>query len=301
MTDEVTRQLGFKPALQEDLDSVEKIVFFVGTCHVGADILASLLDAHPSVVIADRHLTFQACSGSQLEQQSVFHNKLSLFNEVYKSSYFSSLCGNRSFNGLKMKGSFNQQESFKHHKVIGDQSSQALSQLIKTPSSRKCFFEILRTLAVPVVLVHVVRNPYDIIASDILRAMSTNVGVKPPGEKIKPKKELVMSAAQKMLRQVADEYVLLNSGQEVPFQMLKIKIEDCIMDPETTARKICGTLGITCTQEYIQLFQETAFANVASDRYLIEWDASSLQHLETIIRKIPTFQGYTFEEDILAS
>lgn len=304
MTDEVTEQLGFKQVLQEDVDSVEKFVFFVGSEYSGTGIIASLLDAHPNVVIADKHLLFKDCMGSHLEKESVLHHKLGLYNALYKSSYFSRQCGSRSSMEVSINGSLNQQKRFLHQQVIGDLSSQALSKLIQTPSGRKCFNEILSKFDVPVVLIHVVRNPYDIIATNILHAMSTQPGMKlsvPAGKKIDPRKDLVMSEAQKMFRHAADEYVLLKSSQEASFEVQKINIEDYIMDPEKTAKRICDALKLTvCTQEFITQFRKTAFTSVASDRHLIEWNADSLQHLESNIAKIPTFNGYSFDNDFLA-
>ena len=98
------------------------------------------------------------------------------FNELYKNSYISSKCGWRSDSntskGYNLDVGSQWAGMFCQLRVIGDKSGGTTSDLMESGKGRKCLEQMVSDLNMSVIAVHIVRNPYDMIATDILCQLS---------------------------------------------------------------------------------------------------------------------------------
>ena len=134
--------LGFQPLSQSVVEGVEKFVFFVGYRKSGHSLIASVMDAHPDIVIAHEYFLFLKCAPQLKVGASIFDNKTHLFNELYKNSYLSSKCGWRSdrntSKGYNLDVGSQWAGTFRQLRVIGDKSGGATSDLMQSGKGYKC-------------------------------------------------------------------------------------------------------------------------------------------------------------------
>ncbi len=161
----------FDPLPINIINAVDRFLFFVGYARSGHSIIASLLDAHPNVVIAHEYSLF-----AQWQAEPMLHgNKTWLFNALYNNSRYSTYKGLRTSKSSKKgytlsvpgwwQGRYGNTVS-----VIGDKSGGMTAKVFRM--NRQLFTSLYRQLQtsvqIPVHVIHVVRNPYDNIATMLL-------------------------------------------------------------------------------------------------------------------------------------
>ena len=86
---------------QQDVDGVEKFVFFIGYARSGSSIIGSMMDAHPNMIIANECGTFMKWLKGPQELKL---NKYDFFNTLYNCSVSSATTGGRSSETKRRKG-----------------------------------------------------------------------------------------------------------------------------------------------------------------------------------------------------
>ncbi len=163
---------------QRDIDRVEKFVFFVGYPRSGHSVIGSMMDAHPNMIIPHEFMLFQKMTEGSFTAQ----NKTVLFNALYQKSYRDAKNGWRSPSYNTVKG-YTLFVGTPWHatfhgslKVIGDKSGgQTVMAYGKDKFQfKKAFSSIRDTVQIPIRVIHVVRNPYDMIATGSLYECKLN-------------------------------------------------------------------------------------------------------------------------------
>ena len=291
--------LGFRPLSQSEVEGVEKFVFFVGYPRSGHSIIGSVMDAHPNIVIPHEYFLFSECA-SQLEVgASIFVNKSQLFNELYKYSYLSSKCGWRSDSntrkGYNLDVGSQWQGTFRQLRVIGDKSGGKTTQVMQSGTGKKCLEQMSGSLNLQIIAVHVVRSPYDMIATRILYQLSTLGGTKASDHlhrRVKPGLGVLMANTNGVFSQARAVEVVSKK-----VTVVEIHIEDYIKDPRSCVLKICSALEVPCPQDYVEECYQKAYRNVSRSRDLIEWEPVILHRVQEGMKEFPFFRGYTFEDD----
>ena len=296
--------LGFHPLSQFMINHVEKFLFFIGYPRSGHSMIGSVLDAHPNVVIANEYKIFPKCV-SELHKDpntTILNNKTTLFNDLYRNSFLSSKCGWRS--AMKTSKGYNfaipaqWQGKFSHLRVIGDKSGGYTSSALQYESGVECLRRISSEIGVPVVAVHVVRNPFDMIATAVLYELANVTHTKASDilqRKLYPDLCVVLDVINMCFEsaRIVEEF-------SKHFSVIEIHIEDYIRDPKSSIRQMCKVLGLPCPQDYIQECHDKAYKSVSRSRDLIEWTDSPVSLISMVrksIAQFPFFHGYTFEND----
>ena len=133
-----------------------------------------MIDAHPNAILAHEFDVFRRLATGK----DYLLNKSHLFNALYQDSYTEAITGWRSENStFKKKGyslKLNTSESwhgkFRTLKVIGDKAGGRTSHIYRDQPDvfRRVYRSLVDVIRVPVRVIHVVRNPYDIIATRVL-------------------------------------------------------------------------------------------------------------------------------------
>ena len=286
--------LQIKPLTAAEVEGVETFVIFVGYPRSGHSFIGSVLDAHPNMIISHEYFLMKRCTEKIRFGENIFQDKFSLFNSLYKNSAVSSKCGWRSDKGTK-KGynlgiSGLWQGSFSQLKIIGDKSGARTCIVINQDNG--CLQLMSRTLNTSITAVHVVRNPYDMIATDISYKLTKMKGSSMLHRSINPSSRLQMNIAR----------YIFNLSQAVvkvtkEIKLLEIHIEDYIKSPNTSLAKICSGFGVPCPKNYMEECYKKTYTTVARSRDNIEWDPAVLEFISEEMKKYPFFQGYTFEND----
>ena len=252
------------------------------------------MDAHPDIVIAHEYFLFSQCASQLRVGASIYENKTQLFNKLYKNSYLSSKCGWRSDSntskGYNLDVGTQWQGKFRQLRVIGDKSGGKTSQVMKSHTGNKCLEQMTDGLNLQIIAAHVVRNPYDMIATGILyqhTKASDHLH-----RRVKPGLDVLMAHTNMVFSEALAVEVVSKK-----VTVVEIHIEDYIKDPRSCVLKICSALEVPCPQDYVEECYQKAYRNVSRSRDLIEWEPGILHRIQERMKNFSFFHGYTFEDD----
>lgn len=292
--------LHFVNLTETEVARVKLLVFFVGYGRSGHSIVGSILDAHPNIVIAHEYYLFDKVLAAPHEKR--IRTKAKLFDELYWSSYHSTVSGWRSdketrkgynlrINGT-WQGQFDQRLS-----VIGDKTGGATATMYHTsPQVFKATLKRLDMLSgVPHAAIHVVRNPYDMIATVALFQASGD-----------PDYTKVEASTTNKFNQVvylerATDIVLTKAAgvramvAGCRLNLLEVHLEDLIASPSTVIHRMCEFLGVACAREYVNTCDQKVFKHVPRSRDVVEWPAAIRTRVDTAIQQFSFFNRYSFK------
>lgn len=134
--------------------NIETFTMFVGYPRSGHSLIGSLLDAHPNILIAhELHALKLIRAGFDKNQ---------LFQLLMENSQTMAAKGRR-HSGYSYEVSNQWQGRFSTLKVIGDKKGASSAMQLRTSPG---LFDFLKaTLDLEVKLIHVIRNPYDVLTT----------------------------------------------------------------------------------------------------------------------------------------
>ena len=287
----------YSPLTAQDVRNVEKFLFFTGYPRSGHSIVGSLIDAHPNIVLSHAFLLFKRLSDKPSEEV----NRMAFFQEIYKKSYeylrVSADKGGKGYS-LDVPGAWS--GTFNHLKVIGDKSAKATTNAyLRYPGLFKPLYSKLQGVArVPVHVIHVVRNPFDMIAT--LALISQRIGLN--GRQVREK---MFSEENKMnnsnhLEKVAKQYFEQARAvyEMVPLcnmTILEIHNKDLVKHTRDTILKICSFLEVDCPGDYIDACVNKVYNNVSMTRNFVHWPMELKVWIEEHMQLYPFFERYSFE------
>ncbi len=241
---------------------------FVGYPRTGHTLLRTLLDAHPEMALANEvHVLGKVMSGLTQGQ---------LFDTILRN--------NRNF-GTVLRGAWAGYEyhvpnqwggRFTRLRVIGDKDAGRTANTVR--QRPKCLVELKRAISLPVRFIHLMRNPYDVIAT-----MS-----------VKDKRPLSGSIHSFTVRCQG----VARLKKEVDHaDIIDVRLESLISEPERILEGACRFLGVECMDDYLRDCASVVFDAPRITRGLVAWRGSDLAKVKELIGKYAWFRGYTFEGD----
>ena len=147
----------------------------------------------------------------------------------------------------------------------------------------------------PLRIIHIVRNPYDNIATKFLYGIS--------GE---TRKDAIREDIQIVSEDTSiDTYVRrhINAIQKIQRfidyfgdRMLTLHHEDLIEDPIQFLTKLCNYLVIACSDYYLEKASEVVFSNPTKSRHSVEWSNETRDSIELAIQKYEFLRRYSYED-----
>lgn len=287
------------------VDDVGKFVFFVGYPRSGHSIIGSVLDAHPDMVIAHEYFLFENCASLLKQRTNIFEDKVQLFNRLLTNSFLTSKCGWRSDTTTQKGYNFNinytWQGRFNHLRVIGDKSGASVSTLLHEGVGKMCLKNMIGSLNMPVVAIHVVRNPYDMIATSALFSFNKSFHKKSYRNlTLDSNMVLMLSNSARRVFAQADMILYLKSYAKTvsdqSLTIMEIHIEDYVRSPPSVILELCKFLEVDCPQDYMDECSRKAFRKVSRSRDLIPWSPKMHDFIDHQMKKYPFFSGYTLED-----
>lgn len=282
----------YEPLPNNVVSAIDRFVFFVGYARSGHSIIASMLDAHPNVVIAHEYALFSRW----LEHPDLYNRqKASLFNTLYNSSRYSAQNGLRQ--GVTKKGYSLEVPGWFQGTyeggitVIGDKAGGMTAQVYR--KNRAGFLSVYKqlqsTTMVPVHAIHVIRNPYDNIATMLLY-----------NEHVKNKvnesfKYNNVEALNKQVRAYFSQVEsVLSLIETIGLNVITIHHSDFIANPKATMRRLCNTFSLTCSERYLHAVAEHTYMTESHSRHLVTWTPELLNLVARNMAKYPLFKSYKF-------
>ena len=284
------------PLSQSDVDGVEKLVLFVGYSRSGHSIIGSMMDAHPNMVISHQYRLFPRCVNKK-GFGPFPKDKRAIFNALYDNSYQQARSGWRSekntSKGYNLHVSTPWQGAFTRLRVIGDKEGNLVSRVFYSDyqKAKACLQTIMDMVKVPLIVFHVVRNPYDMIATEVLSRITRQFDMRAEDLTVaKPKVGDVKKHADRLFKQATAVTRVMELTRVV-----EIHSEDFVADTHKTVRGICSTLDLPCPEEYVEACYEKAYRNISKSRYNMEWSPDMLQYVTNNMKNYSFFSRYTFD------
>lgn len=254
-------------AHRRTLARVDTYSMFIGYPRSGHSLVGALLDAHPDAIVAHEmnalgYLPYVASRGH-------------LYWLLIANSVDYARRG-RSHSGYSYEVPNQWQGRIRTLKVIGDKrGGRSTKILFANPA---VLDRLRRTVAARVTLLHVVRNPFDNIAT--ISAW-------------RPDQNLDASA---------DEYLSLcrkvnEIKPRVPVDdVLDVHHEDVVADPTAALRRCCRFLSIEAPDDYLRDCASIVFPSPRRTRHRVHWPAALRLRVEAAIAQYPFLAQYSFDD-----
>ena len=261
--------LGTGAQFADRFAEVDTYCTFIGYSRSGHSVVAALLDAHPQIVMA-HELRAVKYVNYGFGRDALYY----LLFQMTKVRGHSWMRGG----GYTYDVPGQWQGSFEKIRVIGDKHGEfTVCTLADNP---KLLQKLRDVVKVPVRFIHVVRNPFDNIATMARR-------------KAKQNSLDIRGTIDRYFR--VCESVMKVTAMADRVDVYDLRQEDFIQDPKGQLRNLCLWLGVEPSLDYLEACSSIVFESPHKSRHKIEWSEDLKQEVESKIRSFPFLEGYTFE------
>ena len=241
---------------------------FVGYPRTGHSLIGSLLDAHPNIVIAH-----------ELDALKLFQRGFSraqVFHLLLENSKKMAAAGRR-HSGYSYEVPNQWQGRFEALQVLGDKKG-ATSAMRFYLDPRLVDF-VRNKIATELKFVHVIRNPYDVLATMARRS---------PRKTLDTHIEIFFKLCSSIERL---------KTQFQPTQMFDVRLESFIEDPKTHLDDLCSFLGVEANDTYLEDCASIVFKSPKKSRFDIQWDRESVARVSERMQAFGFMAGYSYDQD----
>jgi hypothetical protein len=247
---------------------IQTYVMFVGYPRTGHSLIGSLLDAHPNIVIAH-----------ELDALKLFNcgfSRRQVFHLLMENSRAMAASG-RSHSGYSYEVPNQWQGRFAKLQVLGDKKG--ATSAMRFYLDPRLFARVRQKIGKDLKLVHVMRNPYDVLATMARRS---------------PRKTL--DTHIDVFFQLCSSIQRLKQQLE-PAQIFDVRLESFIEDPQPHLEELCAFLGVNADAGYLQDCASIVFKSPKKSRFDIGWDRESVARVGERMAAFSFLAGYGYDED----
>ena len=280
-----------KPLPRSVTSKIKTFVLFVGISRSGHSIVAAILDSHPHIVVSNELDVFSSIDHS---------SKASLFYLIWKKSCKIAGRGGLERIGkgysLSVDGSW--QGAYQSYiNVIGDKHGGRIAkEFLGNPELFQSHLNKLRSLVkMPIKVIHVIRNPYDNIATIALyrhfdqsrKNISTT----------KNSNKTINIGSVIMDRAISCYFKLFQASesmrQQFNLDIMDVHGKDLITNPTVIVNKMCDFLRVSCSNNYLNTVGRKIFRSESKTRYKVAWTDEQLSEIRENILKYDTLRRYS--------
>jgi len=275
-------------------DEVKTFLLFIGYNRSRHTLLASLLDAHPNVIIAnDFNILKEWIENPLLSLRSKYY----IYELLLAKSRYDVTFGVRSrpVDNKPVKYHYNIKEQWqgrynKSIQVIGDKKAAQASRILLETEGMESLKKLEKKLGAQLKFIHVIRNPFDNIATMTLR----RADVKKRGqENLKVNYSSELDGSIKSYGHLVRGS--FNVKKNFPGRVHDVASIDVMTNTRETLAKICSFLEITCTERYLHDCASIIDPVPSKTRHNVQWTEDQLNRVHTLIRQFLFLRRYSFE------
>ena len=144
--------------------------------------------------------------------------------------------------------------------------------------------------------IHVIRNPYDNIATlaffEFDNVTKENFGdIKNSNKTFKFESHVITDVINAYFRL---QRAIQKGIRTYNLDIIVIHNKNVILEPKNTLIKLCNFLQVTCSNEYLQICTNKIYKAESKTRHMIEWTTEQLRVIQQNIDKFSWFEGYNF-------
>ena len=241
-------------------------MFFLGHGKSGHTLVRSVLDAHPNIILSNDYNIFK-----QLDENKI-NSKHQLFKDLLTRSTSFTESGCRA-TGYSYRIPSSYQGKFETIKVIGDKRGR--SSASKISSNPQLILDLQNTVNIPVKVLHIIRNPFDVVASYFKR------------------KDALVKYSRKHIAEIRDLTKSIKLLEERYIPVLNITHEEFVLDFDTTVLKILTFLDLEGSLDYIKQCKSIINKKPVKHRLDIKWPKDIVRTWNILIKKTDFLNGYT--------
>ena len=243
---------------------------FIGTPRSGHSLVGAFLDAHPDAVVAHEQNAVKYIEAG-FDRERLFHLLLA-------NSRASARTG-------RMEGAYSYavpgqwQGRYRRLRVIGDKKGGRSSlRLGRTPG---LLARLRRTVGVPLRMIHVVRNPFDNIATMALHSAA--------GRAV----DLRLEADHFFQR---CEMVVRLEGDLLPGELYRTTHEEFVADPRAGLEALVRWLGLDVEPDHVAACVATVRTSPHRSRDKVDWPPDVRRDVERRMREVPFLAAHSFAD-----
>lgn len=255
--------------LRGEFSSVRSFVIFVGYPRSGHSLVGALLDAHPNVLVAHEL--------DVLKYAALGYSRRQLFALLVRHEQARVAGGHVSSTGYTYSVPGQWQGRYERLEVIGDKKGgRSTARLGNEPA----LLDLLASrVEVPVQVVHVVRNPYDVIATMHRR-----------------RKDRTLEQQVDAFFELAETVREVRQRHE-PARFHEVHLEDLIADPATALSHLCRFLDVDGDPGYLEACSRIVFPSPRVTRRDAPWTPVLVDAVASRAAIHPALAGYQFGDD----
>ena len=275
------------------INRIKYFVFFIGHARSGHSIVGAILDGHPHVVIA--------------HEEDLFHKMVDEYKHLVKTQIFNVLWRNSKAAAteelqLNKKGynlfiNNSYQGAYQSHiDIIGDKRGGMTADMIaKDRDTWESVFHRLKTvIGLPMKVFHVIRNPYDNIATIILIKSQTTFHLMLKEMKLSNE---TYSCDPQLVDDEINDYFLLHQGIEDviikhKLDVIEVHGQDLISNSRKAISDMCDFLGVTCDSHFLKMSSDKVFMEESEMRYKLNWRHDQIRKIKENVKKFSNLQRY---------
>lgn len=247
-------------------DTVEKYSMFVGYPRSGHSLVGALLTAHPDFVISHEL--------DALKYVRAGFSRNQLFTLILKKDRDFVQSGGE-WTGYQYSLPGASQGEFRELAVIGDKKGGSSS--LQIAGDADILPRLRELVRMPLRFIHVVRNPYDNIAT-----MQRKIGLS--------------------LSEVIDRYRVHCRGSALaldfaePGSAYTFRHEELIADPSGVMQRLCEFLGRPASEAYLDACEGRVFDSPRKTRFDAPWTESDKRAVQRLMEDFQFLLGYNFDD-----
>ena len=265
---------------------------FVGISRSGHSIVAAILDSHPHIVVSNELDVFSRIGNDSSE--------FCLLNLIWEKSYRMANLGGlkRSKKGYSLSVDGSWQGSYQSYiNVIGDKHGGRIAkEFMGNPELFQSHLNKLRSLInMPIKVIHVIRNPYDNIATIALYShfdqRRINISTTRKSNKTISIKAVILD------RTISCYFKLFQASESMRHQfnldVMDVHGKDLITNPMVIVDKMCDFLRVSCSNNYLNTVGRKIFSSESKTRYKVAWTDEQLLEIRENIQKYSALRRYS--------
>ncbi|MBA7522251.1 hypothetical protein ES705_14369 [subsurface metagenome] len=254
-------------------NQVKNFCIFIGYPRSGSSIIGSIIDSHKNALISHELniLDYYLRGYTQNQIFYLIKRNSRIFKHLNRlSAGYPGIIPNQ-WNG-----------EFSKICLIGDKRAGGSSKIVF--ENPKILISFQNSLKINLKILHVIRNPFDIIATEAKGGTFIN-------------KEITEQDIWNKIDfffQKLDTISILKSRNQ--YDILDIKLEELIRNPKNMIERILDFLELENYNKYIEDCTKILFKDPHITRYTIPWASEQINKINLEIKKYSILKGYTYEE-----
>jgi len=282
---------------QRVINNVKSVVLFIGHPHSGHSIVGSILDSHPHIVVAHELDLF-----NKMDAHPDW-GKSQIFNAFWSMSVKATTSGLRTNSSKANKKGYSLEiadlyqgyyESYID--VIGDKRGGRMTEMLRDhPKLWKQLYDRLKSVtSVPIKIFHVIRNPFDNIATSVFFVAKRNTSE--TFVELKQDSRIHSFDPKLIDHQTAIYFkyyeVIEDAKKRFDLDVIEVHGKDLIDDPNKVISEICDFLHVNCDDHYKSVCSSKIYPNESKTRYQLHWEDYQIKYVQSGIEKFNNLHRY---------